>query len=370
MPAASRLLARLEAAIRTAPTTLEADCLKAECAAYLVRQGRSADVDEIVGALHRRYDPRPDVRISAWLGLVEGLQSFFRDMSPGAIDKIRRAHALSAAAGLTPMRALSAAWLAHMDSQRHDLPALAGHLGEALRLAAPDHHGARSRATLGVAQALHAATRADLAQPWYVLARQHANDDGDDATISALMFNMAVCRVLNARQTALSGSARGGEGRIVESAETAQRFEQLVGGRSLPHLAPLLAALSHSIEGRAQSALPIYEKELASGLKDGWAQQHAMLLADQAWVRMTLGQTDAALLDALGAQALIEPKQQAADRAPAHARLAQTFAGLGHADAADAHAALAAQAWRDAAAAQARVAETLSRLTPDGSMTV
>ena len=124
----SRLELRLEAEISAAPSVLEADCKRAELAAYWVRLGRVAEVELTLQDLHHRYRAHPNVAISAWLNLVEGLVGHFGDMDPGARDKILRAHALSSAAGLLPMRALAAAWLAHFDYARLDVEATAVHV--------------------------------------------------------------------------------------------------------------------------------------------------------------------------------------------------------------------------------------------------
>lgn len=367
MRPASRLLARLDAGIAAARTPLAADCLKAERAVYLARQGRFEEVAEVLSALHRRYDARPQVRISCWLGLAEGLQSFFSDMGPSARDKLQRTHALSTSAGLTPLRALSAAWLAHMDYLRMDVAAMTRHAGEALQIAEPAHDAARSRANLVVAQALHEAGRFDLAQPWYARARLHANAEGDDATLSALMYNMASLRAANVRQAVLGGSAdEADDQHLLLSADSARRFEFMVGVNSLPDFAPLIRAQILSTEGHPQIALALYEKHMAAGLAQGLGHLKASMLADQAWTRVQVGQRDAARADALAAQACLDPKGQPGDIAPAHSRLAQVFEALGDHAAASAEQARAAQAWRDHAEVQQQTVQALAGLTPNG----
>ncbi|CAN5859373.1 hypothetical protein BH11PSE8_BH11PSE8_35970 [soil metagenome] len=367
MRPASRLLARLDAGITAAKTPLAADCLKAERAVYLARQGRFEEVTDILAALHRRYDVRPNVRISCWLGLAEGLQSYFSDMGPSARDKLRRTHALSTSAGLAPLRALSAAWLAHIDYLRMDVAAMTQHAGEALQIADPLHDAARSRANLVVAQALHEAGRFDLAQPWYARARLHANAEGDDATLSALMYNMASLRAANVRQALLGGVADEAEERhLLLSADSARRFEFMVGVTSLPDFAPLIRAQILSTEGHPQIALALYEKHMAAGLAQGLGHLKASMLADQAWTRVQVGQREAALADALAARACLDPSGQPGDIAPAHGRLAQVFEALGDPAAADAEKALAAKAWRGHAEVQQQTVKALGSLTAFG----
>ena len=202
----SRLLSRLDAAIAAAAHPLRADYLRAERAGYLARQGHLIEASQVIALLHERYDPSPNVLISAWLNLAEGLLSHFSDLSGVAIDKMRRAYALSGAARDTPLRALTAAWLAHMEYVAHDFELMARHLAESLQLADAEFHTARSRACLVGAQGYHLGGRYDLAQPWYEKARLHANADGDEAMLSAVMHNMAWLHAVQARQTQLQGN--------------------------------------------------------------------------------------------------------------------------------------------------------------------
>jgi ATP/maltotriose-dependent transcriptional regulator MalT len=230
----SRLELRLAGEIAGAPTALEADCKHAELAAYRTRLGRVEEAKSTLGALHRRYDSSPHVAISAWLNLVEGLVAHFGDMDPSARDKVMRSHALSTAAGLTPMRALSAAWLAHLDYLHVDVMSMTRHVAEALQLSDGNHHGARSRAHLVVAQAHHLAGYLDRALPWYSRAREHALADGDDATVSALMHNMAWLRAHALRQRAFLAMGPGDVTmHALMGAESTGNFDFLIGSESL-----------------------------------------------------------------------------------------------------------------------------------------
>ena len=157
----SRLLLRLEAGITNAKTTLEADCLRAERAAYLARLGRFDEVSAELALLRERYNDRPNVTMSVWLNLVEGLTIHSREMGRTARDKVLRAHALSSAAGLVEMRALSAGWLAHMDFLLADIVSMARHAEEALTLSDKSHNSIRARVGLVVAQGYHQGGRLD-----------------------------------------------------------------------------------------------------------------------------------------------------------------------------------------------------------------
>src|SRR5205085_11523468 len=115
------LLARLDAALARARQPVEVACLRAERAGFLARLGRFDEARAVLGSLHAQFDPRPHAAVSAWLCLVEGWMLHFGNFGAGARDKMKRAQALSAAAGLQPLQALSSAWLAHMDYLADDI---------------------------------------------------------------------------------------------------------------------------------------------------------------------------------------------------------------------------------------------------------
>ena len=86
------------------------------------------------------------------------------------------------------------------------------------------------------------------------------------------------------------------------------------------------------------------------------------MLANQAWCRVQLGQTQAAFSDALAAEAGIDVAGQFDDRAMAHGRLRQVFAALGDLESAKRHENLASQAWAGHSALQAEILKALGEI--------
>ena len=360
----SRLLSRLDDEITAQRNPLRADCLRAERAAYLVRQGHTDEARTELNALHQRHDGQPNAEMSAWMSLVESLLSFFSDMGPVALDKMRRARALSEAAGLTQLQALCAAWLAQMDYIRFDVPSMANHLSQSLSMAKADNHGARARASLVVAEAYHIAERLDLALPWYNRAREHAVNNGDDATVSALMHNMASIRYANIRKAAFTGGHEHGEGQhALLAAESTWTFDQLAGVKSLSSFVPLLHAQILALQGRPAEALELYTQHLRPALAQGMQRLKGNLLADQAWCRLQVGQLEAAGEDALAAETSLEAVGNFDDRAPGYSRLAQVFAALGDQVAADRNDRNAAEMWLGHSKIQQEVLSSLRTVT-------
>ena len=366
---ASRLLRSLEARIAGARSRVEADCARAEQAVYLARQGAAGRADEIVRDLRLRYDGRPDIAVAVWVNLCEGIGCHFSDMGRDAALKIRRADALAMASGLTQLGALTAAWSAHMDYLAASFEAMADDLGRALRLADPDNHGARSRACLVAAQAFHFAGRADLAQPWYEATRQHALDDGDDATLGALIHNASWLRATALRHDViLAGRPAPDTEHALMSADSACHFDRFVGVSSLQSLAPMLRAQLLAVLGRPAEAVRLYDLHFDASLGEGVRQTiEADLLADRAHCHAAIGDVAGARRHAEAALARLQTPGHCVDRVVAHKRLAQVLTVLGDVDRAAAQHALADVAWAGHRADQRRALAAVDKVL-DGSL--
>ena len=358
--APSRLLLRLEAEIVNARSQLDADCKRAERAAYLARLGRFEEVRKEVAELSGRHSATPNPRVSAWLHLVLGLVGHFSDMNPAARDRVLRAYALSTAANLPQLQALSAAWLAHMDYLQLNVASMVSRASESLRLALTNEHSTLSRANLVVAQAYHLASGLDAALPWYGRARNHASADGDEATLSALMHNMAWLR---AQQLRIKGWMQSecvrDEGYALLGADSVATFDSMIGATNLGALIPVLRAEIYTARGQYDNALALYEVNLNLAVQNGMARLHADLMADQAWCRINLGQTEKAQEDAVLAEELIDSNGQFDDRAMAHGRLAQVFSVLGEEPKATYHRNLALKAFAGHDAIRKKILELL-----------
>ena len=363
----SRLLLRLDAAIAAARDPLSADCLRVELACYLVRRGSFDDVTVTLKELRKQYQTTPNVAMSAWLSLAEGLLIHFSNMGHSARDKILRAHALSVAAGLTQLSAICAAWLANMDYLVADMAGMTRHVSQALSLATQENHAALARANLVVAHAYHLSGRLDLARPWYARAHGHATSEGDDVTISALMHNMAWLRSANLRQETLCGMAATPSGEhALASAESTHQFDTLFGSTSLHTLVPVLRAQILVVKGKFAEGLAILDEYLVPSIDQGMSRMHANLLADQAWCRVNLGQLRGAQIDAEAAAKLVDPNGHHDDQGSAHSRLSQTYAALGNLDLSNHHAELAAEAWAGHEKLQRETINLLSGLPAGG----
>jgi len=363
MTITSRAMRQLDAAIARTREPVAHACLRAERAGLLARHGQLEAARAELADLHAQRERLASATLAAWVCLAEGLLAYFTEMDSDARDRVLRAHAMAVAARARPLLALSAAWLAHLDYVRHDIAGMGRHVAESLQEAAADHHAARARASLVVAEGYHFGERLDLAQPWYERAREHATAEGDHATLGALMHNRAWLSGDQARLASVFDPDASHQARARQAllaAESTGYFDQQVGG-PLGALVPVLRAQLQLVRGEHEAALALYEAHLGQALEQGLARKRSVYDADLAWCKLQLGRPDDALADARRAESALAAGCDIDDQAVAHARLAQVFHGLDKVGESERHAAQAVldlKAHRDQ---QARVVEALDR---------
>jgi len=330
---ASRLLARLDAAIARSRDPVQVACLRAERAGFLARHGQVGLARTQLQELQRQFSREPHAAVSGWLALAEGQVEHYTHLGGQSHDRFNRAYALSRAAQLRPLQALAAAWLGHSEYVRNRRDAMARLSAEALTLAEPQHHGARWRAALTVASAYHLAGCNEQAEAWYIAARTHAMADGDDAAISALLWNQAALRFLQARWAEVFGGEPPPS--LVASTDASTGFDRVMGVQSLDWLGPMLRAQLATMEGRWGEGLALIDEHFPrSG--DDWRDRMApSVLADRAWCLWHLGRHAEAGEDLRQAGEAVQQQLQGRqsfevdDRALAQARMAEVAQALG-----------------------------------------
>src|SRR5512147_2944067 len=113
----SRLLATLEAAIKSAANPIEAQCLRAERAALLARQGQLERARGAIDELNAQLAWQPaNHMLRGWIALAEGLHGYYSVIGRDAQDTIELAYSLAGNGGpaAARLRATAAAWLANM----------------------------------------------------------------------------------------------------------------------------------------------------------------------------------------------------------------------------------------------------------------
>ncbi len=364
----SRLLATLEAAIKSAANPIEAQCLRAERAALLARQGQLERARGAIDELNAQLAWQPNNHmLRAWIALAEGLHGYYSVIGRDAQETIELAYSLAQNAGpaAARLRATAAAWLANLAFANCDTPRMAALTREALDGAAPEHHGARARATLVAGYAYHFGGNAEVAQRWYEASRRHAIAEGDEAHLSALMHNQAWMRASLARMALLFEGEKRDPSSVVQAlmgAESIGHYDAGIGTASLGSLVPILRAQVLTAQGRWAEALALFDANFDAAMSEGLKRIAACLLADRAWCELNLGHADKArALAGAAEQALAEPGD-IDDRAIALARLAQVREGLGETGLAAQHQAESLRLYGAHREQQQRIVSTLDEV--------
>ena len=328
---ASRLLTQLASRIAAARDPVEAACLRAQRGNYLARQGKHDEAQAIVDAIRAEFGDRPNAEVTAWISLVEALIHFYSQPGPKALDRLKRAHALSRAMNHPVLVPLCAAWLAHIEFNANRMEPMLQHAVEALRLAQPDHHAALARVSLVIADAFHYAGRFDLAKPWYSAVRQHALAEGDDAMISAMLHNVAAFRANEVRLADAFGAPVPAEiRRALMETESTENYDIGIGTLSMALLIPLMKAQLLASDGRYGEALAIFDDVLERDSPENLDRRKACFYADRAWCQIRLNRAELALADVDRACERAGNPADPDDVASMHARIAQVLEHLGH----------------------------------------
>ena len=364
----SKLLARLDAALANTRNPIRTACLRAERAGYRARQGHFDRSRSELDNLRLQFAMRPHPEVSIWLCLLEGWIAYYENLDHSALDRMKRARAVSAAARLDKLQAISAAWLAHLHYAYNEFEQAARMVDEALALAPADERAARARASLVVAEAFHYAGRFDLAQPWYVEARTQARADDDVQTLSAVNYYLAALQASQVMKAAVfGGDAQALIRRAAASVESTGNFDEWIGTLSLGSLVPLLRASIASSRGDFERALALYGDDFHSTAEQGQTRVLPALFADRAWCRCQTGDLAGARADVVRAEHRIDPSIDSDDRALAHGRLAQVLTVLGDTASSQAHARRAQDALAQHQLDQVRVLEAFSGLLSTGT---
>jgi hypothetical protein len=367
-PASSRLLLRIEAALADSRDSARIACLRAERAGYRARLGSIDEARAELDALRAQFTARPLPEVGVWLSLLEAWIAYFDRLDGAALDRMKRAHAMSVAAGLRPLRALAAAWLAHLHYADNAFEPAARSVEEVFAQTAAHDHAARGRAALVAAQAHHFAGRFDLAQPWYSQARTHARAEGDAQLLSALVYDMAALQIGQALQDAVLGDADTGEQarQAAAAIESVGSFDDWMGTHALPALLPLMRAAAASLTGEHAQALRLYGDGDFGDAPRALARIVPVLHAERAWCRHHTGDTAGAQADARAAIEALSSEAAAAmhpdARAIAHGRLGRLFELTGDDEARASHMAQARQALDEHVALQSRAAQAFAAL--------
>ncbi len=247
-----------------------------------------------------------------------------------ASDRYQRARAIAIASGQDDLQARADSLIALLEYGLHHFERTFWYLEEAAKRASIDDKETLCRICMITAQTLHLANSYDIAMKWYQKAKYFANEVHDDASMSALLHNMASIWAVNWRNSQLGEIATNDSPQVARvGADSTFNFDQIIGSSALGALTPLMKAQILSLETKYDEALMIYTEMLASlSLKalGGW---RSWLIADMAWCSLELGYIDDARAGFERALKELSDEDHLDDHAAALSRLSEGLETLG-----------------------------------------
>ncbi len=304
------------------------------------------------------------MRVSILLNIADGLCNYFDNMDPGSRDRFLRAYSLAAAAGQYDLQSRAASWIALLAYAAYNFEEMTKFIAEGISLNSSSDSSTKSRLCMILALTAHLANRFDVASPWYERSRQYAADLEDEATLSALMHNMASIWAANRRNEVIGGIRTSDKSRIaLLGAMSTLNFDERVGALSLNTLTPLIQAQLYSLEGNYAHALEIYSTNLDTLRLRSVSGWQSWLHADRAWCQLKMGYLNEGREQLTRAQESLRQDQHVDDRAATYQRLAECHSLLGDNDASTSYGAKARTCWRQFLELQATMLKHVSSVS-------
>lgn len=277
----SRLLATLNAQARDTRNPIVWARAVCRAASHFARHGRTDDALVSIQIVRAQFKGELHQDVASWLMLAEGVLHYFRAETREAYDRIRRAYGLAIALRTKSALPSCAAWMAHIEFFDSKYDAMTAHLEEALTLASEDDHQAIARASLVLAMAYHLANEYELARPWYAKAKHHAAAEGDEATVSAMLHDVASYRASNVRlEDTFAGKAGGEAHRANMEVASSINYDQAIGHKGLDFLTLMLQGLILTIDKKFPEAISVFNNIRESEVPE---RLRSNIHADKAW---------------------------------------------------------------------------------------
>jgi tetratricopeptide (TPR) repeat protein len=306
---------------------------KSRLAIYLAQKGDIAAAERQVLEIRNGRQTQSNLREVVCANLVEATICFQRGVTSEAIEKARRAYALSKSVTDKGLSSMSAAWLAHFLFN-------AGIYHEAIVFAAESlveptfcEKMVIARASLVVASMYHFFDDYKSAKLWYDSARNAAVAEGDDVMIGLVLYNIATYRLNNIRMLELNGKSSGDDMlRLKLEAMSSSNFDLGVQSSAFPVFLPLLTAQILTLDKKYFEASKIFEKWLCEVASGDMKRLYPPLRADYAWCLANIGLRSSALSEVSRVVADLSFCDAPDDRAMALNRVAMTYSLCGNSE--------------------------------------
>jgi len=274
---------RLVAQIDSCADLVSRAMLTAELACYWARVGEFEEAERLRIELRGTFGDGRDVRVSVLIMCIEGLLLYFRELSPGALDRLARARLLSVASGHKSLIALTSAWLAHIHFNSNRYVEMSEAIGVCLSALEKSNLPAVCRVSMLLGDAYLYSGNAGLAQIWYDHARSAALELGDQAFVGALTYNRSALRVFVARVDSIGVVQSDDHVRLLAGeVQSAINYQAVARLRSLDHLLATSRVGVLMLQRKFALAKPAIESLLSSGDVRPLTSQASTLKADLA----------------------------------------------------------------------------------------
>jgi hypothetical protein len=305
-------------------------------ASHFAAHGKTDEALIAIKNVRNQFGKDLHINIASWLMLAEGVLHYFHAKVPEAYDRIRRAYGLAIALRNDSAFPICAAWMAHLEFEACKYSEMAKHLEEAILTAGPADHQALARSSLILAVAYHIAGEFEKSRPWYEKARLNAAAEGDDATVSATLHNMASIRASNVRlEDTFGGDAERETKRVSLEAASSLTYDYAIRHKGLNFLARMLEGLVLTIDSRFSEAQKVFGGIVIDQLPE---RLKSVVLVDKAWCLVNIGDKVQALSVANEAVESLSLVSEPDDLAYVNSRLSQLARARGDSSAATVYA--------------------------------
>jgi hypothetical protein len=274
---------RLTAQIDSCVDLVSRAMLTAELACYWARVGEFEEAESLKRELRGTFGDGRDVRVSILIMCIEGLILYFRELNPGAMDRLARARLLSVASGQKSLIALTSAWLAHIHFNGNRYVEMSDAIGVCLNALESSNLPAVCRVSMLLGDAYLYSGNAVVAQTWYDRARSAALELGDQAFVGALTYNRSALRVFVARVDSVEIEQSDDHVRLLAGeVQSAINYQAVARLRSLDHLLATSRVGVLMLQRKFSDAKLEIEPLLSSGDVGPLTSQASTLKADLA----------------------------------------------------------------------------------------
>jgi hypothetical protein len=270
-------------------------CYMAELGCYWARTGEFDMAEELRSQLRRGFGDGRNIRVSILIMCLEALLAYFRELSPGARDRMARAALLSTAAQDPSLIALTSAWMAHIDFNLNRFDSMAVSIKSCLSKITPNDGSVDCRISLVLGDAFLFSGLISSSNTWYQRARAAAANIGDQAAIGALTYNRAALHVAAARLKHITNPLPSSDIALVQvEVQSAINYQAIAQLRSLDHLLQSAHVGVMVLLSQWAEALPVITKVLESSEIPENAAERTLLETDLALSLASLAESSRA----------------------------------------------------------------------------